>query len=156
MTTSSQETIRVFSARACAAPLEKAAALFESETGIHVEISVCSRHCANMQAEEATGRGGDDFLEEIDDAGIHDLAIGGAEYLLDDGEVRGIMVRGAPFSSLWFSFLMLAVLGTLVFSLSVLRFRRDLAPAGRSRTSPAISAGEESPPRPDASAGAAS
>lgn len=69
---------------------------------------------------------------------------------------RGIMVRGAPVSSLWFSFLMLAVLGTLVFSLSVLRFRRDLAPAGRSRTSPAISAGEESPPRPDASAGAAS
>ena len=94
MTANSQETIRVFSARACAAPLEKAAALFESQTGIHVEISVCSRHCANMQAEEASGPGGDDFLEEIDDAGIHDLAIGGAEYLLDDGEVRGIVVRG--------------------------------------------------------------
>ncbi len=94
MTANSQDAIKVFSARACAAPLEKAAALFESETGIHVEISVCSRHCASMEAEEATGRGGDDFLQEIDEAGVHDLAIGGAEYLLDDGEVRGIVVRG--------------------------------------------------------------
>ena len=69
---------------------------------------------------------------------------------------RGIMVRGAPVSSLWFSFLMLAVLGTLVFSLSVLRFRRDLAPAGRSRMAPAPAGGDGTPPRPDASAGAAS
>jgi ABC-2 type transport system permease protein len=68
---------------------------------------------------------------------------------------RGIMVRGAPVSSLWFSFLMLAVLGTLVFSLSVLRFRRDLAPAGRSRTAPALGAGDGTPPRPDASTEAA-
>lgn len=87
--------VRVFSARACAAPLEKAAELFEKQTGIHVEISVCSRHCASATAEEATGAtGGDDFLLEIADAGIHDLAIAGAEYLLDDGEVRGIIQRG--------------------------------------------------------------
>ena len=87
--------VRVFSARACAAPLEKAAELFEQRTGIGVEISVCSRHCATAEAEEATGTtGGDDFLLEIADAGIHDLAIGGAEYLLDDGEVRGIVQRG--------------------------------------------------------------
>lgn len=87
-------TVRIFSARACAAPLEKAAALFEQQTGISVEISVCSRHCAKPVAEEATGEtGGDDFLIEIADAGIHDLAIGGAEYLLDDGEVRGIVQR---------------------------------------------------------------
>ena len=44
---------------------------------------------------------------------------------------RGVLARGAPFSSLWLSFLMLAVLGTLVFGLSVLRFRRDLAPEAR-------------------------
>jgi ABC-2 type transport system permease protein len=69
---------------------------------------------------------------------------------------RGIMVRGAPVSSLWFSFLMLAILGTLVFGLSVLRFRRDLAPAGRSRSVSAAGAGEDTPPRPDTSAGAAS
>ncbi|MFW6159416.1 MAG: substrate-binding domain-containing protein [Planctomycetota bacterium] len=90
-----QTTVRIFSARACARPLEKAAALFEERTGIHIEIDVCARHCAKPVAEEATGEtGGDDFLLEIADAGIHDLAIGGAEYLLDDGEVRGIVQKG--------------------------------------------------------------
>jgi len=91
---SSNGIVRVFSARACAAPLEKAAVSFEKQTGIHVQIDVCSRHCAAPVAEEATGEtGGDDFLLEISDAGIHDLAIGGAEYLLDDGEIRGIVQR---------------------------------------------------------------
>jgi molybdate transport system substrate-binding protein len=91
---SSNGTVRIFSARACAAPLEKAARLFERQNGIPVEISVCSRHCAQPMAEEATGEtGGDDFLLEIAEAGIHDLAIGGAEYLLDDGEVRGIVQK---------------------------------------------------------------
>lgn len=87
--------VRIFSARACAAPLEEAAALFEKQNGIKVEISVCNRHCASPKAEEATGQtGGDDFLLEIADAGVHDLAIAGAEYLLDDGEVRGIVRKG--------------------------------------------------------------
>ena len=87
--------LRVFSARACAAPLEEAAVLFERKTGIHVQIDVCSRHCAVPVAEEATGTtGGDDFLLEIAEAGVHDLAIGGAEYLLDEGEVRGLVLRG--------------------------------------------------------------
>jgi len=90
-----KKTVRIFSARACARPLELAAESFEKQTGIHVEIDVCSRHCAQPVAEEATGEtGGDDFLLEISDAGIHDLAIGGAEYLLDDGEVRGIVQKG--------------------------------------------------------------
>jgi accessory colonization factor AcfC len=90
----SPERVRIFSARACAAPLEKAAELFEQKTGVGVEISVCSRHCAKPRAEEATGEtGGDDFLLEIAEAGIHDLAIAGAEYLLDDGEVRGIVQK---------------------------------------------------------------
>jgi molybdate transport system substrate-binding protein len=87
--------VRIFTARACFAPLEEAAKLFEKQSGIHVEISTCSRHCAKPEAEEATGKtGGDDFLLEIADAGIHDLAIGGAEYLFDDGEVRGIVRKG--------------------------------------------------------------
>jgi accessory colonization factor AcfC len=87
-------SVRIFSARACAAPLEKAAKLFEQQTGIAVRIDVCSRHCAKPVAEEATGAtGGDDFLLEIADAGVHDLAIAGAEYLLDDGEVRGIVQK---------------------------------------------------------------
>ena len=87
--------VRVFSARACAEPLEDAAKLFEARTGVRVAISVCSRHCAQPVAEEATAStGSHDFLEEIAEEGVHDLAIAGAEYLLDDGEVRGIIVRG--------------------------------------------------------------
>jgi ABC-2 type transport system permease protein len=46
---------------------------------------------------------------------------------------RGVMVRGAPFDALLFPLGMLAVLGLVVFGLSVARFRRDLAPAGRHR-----------------------
>jgi ABC-2 type transport system permease protein len=55
---------------------------------------------------------------------------------------RGIMVRGAPVSSLWFSYLMLAVLGVLVFGLSVLRFRRELAPSARRTNTPPLTRGE--------------
>ena len=97
MTASGSRTVKVFSARACAAPLEEAAKLYESETGAHIEISVCNRHCASPVAEEATGNAAHhaDFLVEIAEEGIHDLAISGAEYLLDDGEVRGIVVKGA-------------------------------------------------------------
>jgi len=47
---------------------------------------------------------------------------------------RGVMVKGAPIASLWFPLVMLAALGALVFGLSVLRFRRDLAPAGHDAT----------------------
>jgi accessory colonization factor AcfC len=90
------QSVKIFSARACAAPLEEAAALFTAETGIEVEISVCARHCATQNAEEADAEAGThDFLVEIDEYGIHDLAIGGAEYLLDDGEVRKIIKKGA-------------------------------------------------------------
>lgn len=43
---------------------------------------------------------------------------------------RGVMVRGAPLSALWLPLLVLGVMGAVVFTLSTLRFRRDLAPAG--------------------------
>jgi ABC-2 type transport system permease protein len=43
---------------------------------------------------------------------------------------RGVMIRGASLGSLARPLLALAVLGLVVFTLSVLRFRRDLAPAG--------------------------
>src|ERR671912_767298 len=46
---------------------------------------------------------------------------------------RGVMVRGAPFEALLFPLGMLAVLGVVVFGLSIARFRRDLAPSGRRR-----------------------
>jgi len=89
------ESVKIFSARACAAPLEEAAALFTENTGVDVEISVCARHCATQNAEEADAEAGThDFLVEIDEYGVHDLAIGGAEYLLDDGEVRQIIKKG--------------------------------------------------------------
>jgi ABC-2 type transport system permease protein len=42
---------------------------------------------------------------------------------------RAVLIKAAPISSLWLPLTMLAVLGAVVFTLSVLRFRRDLAPA---------------------------
>jgi ABC-2 type transport system permease protein len=47
---------------------------------------------------------------------------------------RGVMVRGTPIEALALPLTMLAVLGLVVFGLSVIRFRRDLAPSGRART----------------------
>jgi ABC-2 type transport system permease protein len=44
---------------------------------------------------------------------------------------RGVMLRGAPLDALWEPMVQLGVLGAVVFGLSVVRFRRDLAPAGR-------------------------
>jgi ABC-2 type transport system permease protein len=46
---------------------------------------------------------------------------------------RGVMVRGASFEALLLPLGMLAVLGVVVFGLSIARFRRDLAPSGRHR-----------------------
>lgn len=46
---------------------------------------------------------------------------------------RGVMVRAAPFDSLLFPMGMLLILGLAVFALSVLRFRRDLAPSSGGR-----------------------
>jgi ABC-2 type transport system permease protein len=46
---------------------------------------------------------------------------------------RGVMIRGASLGSLALPLGALALLGLLVFGLSVLRFRRDLAPAGKRR-----------------------
>jgi ABC-2 type transport system permease protein len=46
---------------------------------------------------------------------------------------RGVMVKGTPFDALLLPLGMLAVLGVAVFGLSIARFRRDLAPAGRRR-----------------------
>jgi len=42
---------------------------------------------------------------------------------------RGVMLRGAPIGALWTPLLMLAVLGAAAFGLSLVRFRRDLAPS---------------------------
>jgi ABC-2 type transport system permease protein len=42
---------------------------------------------------------------------------------------RGVLVKATPIGALWFPLVMLAVLGAAVFTLSLLRFRRDLAPS---------------------------
>jgi ABC-2 type transport system permease protein len=42
---------------------------------------------------------------------------------------RGVMVRGTPIGALWLPLVVLAAMAAVVFTLSVLRFRRDLAPA---------------------------
>ena len=52
----SNTTVRIFSAGACAAPLERTAKLFEEQMGISVEIDVCSRHCAKPVAESGAGK----------------------------------------------------------------------------------------------------
>jgi len=56
---------------------------------------------------------------------------------------RGVLVRGAPASALVFPLSMLAVLGVVVFTLAVLRFRRDLAPHT------GTGAGPSAPARPE-------
>lgn len=43
---------------------------------------------------------------------------------------QGVMLRGAPLDSLWFPLLMLTIMAIVVFTGSVLRFRRTLAPGG--------------------------
>jgi ABC-2 type transport system permease protein len=43
---------------------------------------------------------------------------------------QGIMLRGAPIGSLWYAFVILAVMAIVVFTAATLRFRRDLAPGG--------------------------
>jgi ABC-2 type transport system permease protein len=57
---------------------------------------------------------------------------------------RGVMVRGTPLAALAVPLTALAVLGVVVFTLAVVRFRRDLAPADRGmarRAEPAPVAG---------------
>ena len=42
---------------------------------------------------------------------------------------RGVMVRGEGIDGLWFPLTMLAVLGLVIFSFAIIRFRHDLIPA---------------------------
>jgi ABC-2 type transport system permease protein len=45
---------------------------------------------------------------------------------------QGVMLRGATIASLWYAFVILAVMAAVVFTAATLRFRRDLAPGGGS------------------------
>ncbi len=50
---------------------------------------------------------------------------------------RGVMLKGTPISALWQPVGLLALLAAVVLSLAILRFRRDLVPAGRRAGRPA-------------------
>jgi ABC-2 type transport system permease protein len=43
---------------------------------------------------------------------------------------QGILLRGASLASLWYAYVILAVMAVVVFTGATLRFRRDLAPGG--------------------------
>jgi ABC-2 type transport system permease protein len=51
---------------------------------------------------------------------------------------RGVLVRGSPIDALLLPLLALAVMAVVIFSLSVTRFRRDLAPSGGKAHQPAV------------------
>jgi ABC transporter DrrB family efflux protein len=68
---------------------------------------------------------------------------------------RGVMVRGAPIGSLWLPLVILAVMAVVVFTASTLRFRRDLAPAGRRDEEEAAGTSKPGAPTDEAAAGAA-
>jgi len=53
------------------------------------------------------------------------------KYFID--VARGVLLRGAGAEALWLPLTMLAVLGVVVFTLAVARFRRDLAPEAAAR-----------------------
>ncbi len=56
---------------------------------------------------------------------------------------RGVMLRAAPIGALWFPLAMLAALGAAAFALSIVRFRRDLAPNIAAPPSPPAPAARE-------------
>jgi ABC-2 type transport system permease protein len=66
---------------------------------------------------------------------------------------RGVMLRAEPLTSLWQPFLLLALLGAVVFTLASLRFRADLAPAaprggaGRPRSAQKVTSAASAPSR---------
>jgi accessory colonization factor AcfC len=87
-------TVRAFSARACAAPIEKAGALFKDASGIELDLMVCSRHCHPSVIEEADASDVGalpHFLTEVAEIPDLDLVVAGAGYLADDGEIVGIL-----------------------------------------------------------------
>jgi ABC-2 type transport system permease protein len=55
---------------------------------------------------------------------------------------RGVLVRGAPLNAMLFPIGMIALLGVAIFTLSILRFRRDLTP----KTARAATPGEPAAP----------
>ncbi|MEX2587393.1 MAG: ABC transporter permease [Actinomycetota bacterium] len=58
---------------------------------------------------------------------------------------RPVMIRGAGLAAVWQPMALLADMGLVIFGLSIIRFRRDLAPSGRARRRTRLpAAGQES------------
>jgi ABC-2 type transport system permease protein len=68
---------------------------------------------------------------------------------------QGIMLRGAPITSLWLPFVVLAAMAVVVFTGATLRFRRDLAP-GRNPDPARPANGQPAATEPAAAGGKAS
>ena len=58
---------------------------------------------------------------------------------------QGVMLRGAPIASMWYAYVILAVMAAVVFTAATLRFRRDLAPGGRARAQRTAAGRAEAP-----------
>ena len=65
---------------------------------------------------------------------------------------RGVMLRAEPIGPLWAPLLFLALLGLVVMTLAMLRFRSYLSPAGGGRSGPAAAPGAAGAPDPAAAA----
>ncbi len=65
---------------------------------------------------------------------------------------RGVMLRAEPIGPLWAPLLFLALLGLVVMTLAMLRFRSYLSPAGGGRSGPAAAPGAAGAPGPAAAA----
>jgi ABC-2 type transport system permease protein len=63
---------------------------------------------------------------------------------------RGVMLRAEPLAPLWQPFVLLALLGAVVFTLASLRFRADLAPAAPRRGAGGRRRPESAPSAPSA------
>ena len=61
---------------------------------------------------------------------------------------QGIMLRGASIASLWYAYVILAVMAVVVFTGATLRFRRDLAPGGKSRAGESPGTSPDTPSTP--------
>lgn len=87
----SQNTLlSIFCAKACSPPVLRSAKAFENFSGKHIEVSVCSRHCANQENHnDGTHH---TLISEIIEAGFHDIVVSGAEYQLDELEEMGIVI----------------------------------------------------------------
>ncbi|MDP6154735.1 MAG: substrate-binding domain-containing protein [Candidatus Thermoplasmatota archaeon] len=90
-------SINIFCAKGCSLPTFKVASLFSQISGISANVDVCSGHCNKPHAYKNVKdneKAHTDMLDEIRSSGHHDLVISGADFLLDDAELNGLVLKG--------------------------------------------------------------